>query len=578
MDQILMTVITNRLEGITREMGTGMLRSSRSPIFAENKDLVTAIFDKQLRLVAQTAYIPVLMGASPFAIKSIAEHFGEDIYQNDIIILNDPYRGNNHAPDITVVKPVFFAEKLRFWVFSRGHHADIGGGGAAGRNPHAKTVWEEGLRIPPAKLYQKGEYNRDLWEIILLNVRLPTLVEGDLQCQVGACNVGEKGLEKLLQRYGLQNIDDTINEVLKRSEIQMLERIATIPDGIYFGERQLDHVLDTDQPKRPTVRLKLEKKGRKLLFDFAQSDPQIQAYYNSSYANTVSSCYIGLFSTIAPDINVDNGSMQPVEVVAPKGSLVNPIEGAPTTQCTVATCATIVEAVWLALATAVPKLAQAGWARTNAGAGTAFNPRTGRQAAFILHFTKGGGGATLGYDGWNHISPVSSMGGSRVPDPELHELTFPHRILKYEFRPESAGIGQWRGGYGVNFSLRFIEDGTALAIQIGSGSQETLPFGLEGGGNAVAGTIGIRPTDGEPKIFEEATLHFPRRGDIVDFGSAGGGGFGNPYKRSEEDVLTDVTSGLLSIENAHKHYGVVVNPATLTIDYQATKNKRNKFN
>ena len=390
MDQILMTVITNRLEGITREMGTGMLRSSRSPIFAENKDLVTAIFDKQLRLVAQTAYIPVLMGASPFAIKSIAEHFGEDINQGDIMILNDPYRGNNHAPDITVVKPVFFAEELHFWVFSRGHHADIGGGGTAGRNPHAKTVWEEGLRIPPTKLYQKGEYNRDIWEIILLNVRLPSLVEGDLQCQVGACNVGEKGLGKLLQQYGLQNVGDTINEVLKRSEIQMQERIATIPDGIYFGERQLDHLLDTDPPKRPTVRVKLKKKDRKLFFDFAQSDPQIQAYYNSSYANTVSSCYIGLFSTIASDINVDNGSMQPVEVVAPKGSLVNPIEGAPTTQCTVATCATIVETVWLALATAVPKLVQAGWARTNAGAGTAFNPRTGRQAAFILHFTKGG--------------------------------------------------------------------------------------------------------------------------------------------------------------------------------------------
>ena len=240
MDQILMTVITNRLEGITREMGTGMLRSSRSPIFAENKDLVTAIFDKQLRLVAQTAYIPVLMGASPFAIKSIAEHFGEDINQGDIMILNDPYRGNNHAPDITVVKPVFFAEELHFWVFSRGHHADIGGGGTAGRNPHAKTVWEEGLRIPPTKLYQKGEYNRDIWEIILLNVRLPSLVEGDLQCQVGACNVGEKGLEKLLQQYGLQNVGDTINEVLKRSEIQMQERIATIPDGTLASHSDIE--------------------------------------------------------------------------------------------------------------------------------------------------------------------------------------------------------------------------------------------------------------------------------------------------------------------------------------------------
>ena len=574
MDPILLTVITNRLEGVTREMGAGMLRSSRSPIFAENKDFVTAVFDHRLRLVAQTAYIPVLMGASPFAVKSISDHFGDDVEPGDVMILNDPYRGNNHAPDISVVKPVFFGGRLRFWVLSRGHHADIGGGGAAGRNPHAATVWEEGLRIPPAKLYRGGVYNRDVWEIILLNVRLRNSVEGDLQCQVGACNVGEKALEQMLERYGCDRVDGAIEEVLDRSEAQMRERIAAVPDGVYHASRQLDHVLEDHPPVRPAIRVRLEVEGETLRFDFTGSDAQIPVYYNSSYANTVSSCYIGLFSTIAADVSVNEGCMRPVEVSAPEGSLVNPREGAPTTQCTVATCATIVEAVWMALSQAVPERVQAGWARTNAGAGTALNRRTGRPAAFILHFAKGGGGATQGFDGWNHISPVSSMGGSRVPDPELYELTFPHRILKYEYRPDSAGAGKWRGGYGALFSLRFNDDGTALSVQIGSGAEETTPFGLAGGRAAAAGTVRVRSEDGGEVEFHRAAMHHPRGGDVAEFRSAGGGGYGHPHERPVEAVLEDVAAELLSPENARLQYGVVVDPETGAADMGATRRLR----
>lgn len=573
-DPILLTVITNRLEGITREMGAGMLRSSRSPIFAENKDFVTAIFDRQLRLVAQTAYIPVLMGASPFAVKAISDHFGKEVHEGDVMILNDPYRGNNHPPDISVVKPVFFDGEPRFWLLARGHHADIGGGGAGGYNPNAKSIWEEGLRIPPARLYESGKYNRDVWDLILLNVRLPILVEGDLQCQVGACNVGERSLWQLLQQYGCERVDQVIEEILRRSERQMRERIRDIPDGVYSAERELDHLLAAQPPKRPTVRLRLEVKGDSMKFDFAGTDPQFPAYYNSSYPNTVSSCYIGLFSTIAPDTKVNEGSMRPVIVEAPEGSFVNPREGAPTTQCTVATCAAIVESVWLALSQVVPQSVQAGWARSNAGVGAAFNPRTKRYAAFILHFTKGGGGATYGFDGWNHISPVSSMGGSRVPDPELHELTFPHVILQYELSQDSAGAGRWRGGYGARFRLKFNNDGTALSLQTGSGTQETAPFGLEGGYDAPPGKVRLRLANHEIIEVGEAGLYHPGKDDIGEFYSAGGGGYGNPYERPVDEVVEDVTAGLLSVEKAYQDYGIVIDPQTLAVDFAATEKTR----
>jgi N-methylhydantoinase B len=573
-DPILLTVITNRLEGITREMGAGMLRSSRSPIFAENKDFVTAIFDRHLRLVAQTAYIPVLMGASPFAVKAISDHFAGEVQEGDVMILNDPYRGNNHAPDITVVKPVFFAGQLRFWILARGHHADIGGGGAGGYNPNAKTIWEEGLRIPPARLYEAGKYNRDVWNLILINVRLPILVEGDLQCQVGACNVGERALSQLLQHYSPESVDGAIEEVLLRSEAQMRERIRNIPDGVYSAERQLDHLLDNQAGKRPTVRLRIGVKGENMTFDFSGTDPQIPVYYNSSYPNTVSSCYVGLFSTIAPDIKVNEGSMRPVYVEAPEGSLVNPKEGAPTVQCTVATCATIVEATWLALSQVVPQLVQAGWARSNAGVGAALNPRTGRYAAFILHFTKGGGGATFGFDGWSHISSVSSMGGARVPDPELHELTFPHRILQYEYAKDSAGAGKWRGGYGAFVRLRFNENGTALSLQTGSCTKETAPFGLEGGHHAPPGTVRMKLASGEIIDVHAAGLYHPSKDDIAEFQSAGGGGYGDSYERPIKAVVEDVVAGLLSVEKAYQDYGIVIDPETLAVNLEATEKMR----
>lgn len=574
LDPILLTVVTNRLEGITREMGAGMLRSSRSPIFAENRDFVTAIFDRQLRLVAQTAYIPVLMGASPYAIKSISDHFAGDVQDGDVMILNDPFRGNNHAPDITVVKPVFIDGQLRFWVFTRGHHADIGGGGAGGRNPDAKSVWEEGLRIPPARLYSAGKYNRDLWEIILLNVRLPTLVEGDLQCQVGACHVGERALGQLLTQHGAAGVDGAIDEMLQRSEAQMRARIAAIPDGVYGAERPIEHRLVEPPGKRPMIRLKIEIAGDRMKFDFSGTDAQIPVYFNSSYPNTVSSCLISLFSTIAPDIKVNEGSIRPLSVDAPLGSLVNPREGAPTVQGTVGTCGTIVEASWLALAQAAPERAQAGWARSNTAGGAAFNARTGRHAAFILHFTKGGGGATAGFDGWNHISPVSSMGGSRVPDPELHELTFPHRLLKYEYTRDSAGAGQWRGGYGTVVWLEFKDDNTAMAFQPGSCHDETAPFGLSGGRPAPLGKVRVRCAGGELVDIPEARVYRPRQGDVVEFYSAGGGGYGDPCERPIDKVVEDVKSGLLSTQNAAKLYGVVVDAQTLTIDHPTTKRLR----
>src|SRR4051812_25006684 len=185
-DPISVAVISNRLTAITKEMGQIMLLTSRSPIFSESRDFVTAVFDGTGRLVAQTSYIPVLLGAIPFALEAIRSRYPDkDLHPGDVIVANDPYLGNSHLPDVTIARPVFYRGELVFWAVAKGHQADLGGAGVAGYNPQAKTVWEEGLRLPPMKLYREGEYQRDLWDLILLNVKSRHLVEGDLHCQIG---------------------------------------------------------------------------------------------------------------------------------------------------------------------------------------------------------------------------------------------------------------------------------------------------------------------------------------------------------------------------------------------------------
>lgn len=265
-DRILVSVIGNRLSAISTEIGQTMLRTSRSPIFSEARDFVTAIFDNRQRLVAQTAYIPVLMGAVPYAMRQIADSFAGDVDEGDVFILNDPYRGNNHPPDITIAKPVFHAGELRFWAVSKGHHVDVGGGGAAGYNPLARSIWEECVRIPPAKLYVAGEPNRALWDTILINVHIPFLVEGDLHCQVGACNIGERSLHKLLDKYGHEVLDAALDEILDASEEQMRAAIRAVPNGVYRGERLIDHD-GIDKDRMIGVRVALHVEDDRITFD-----------------------------------------------------------------------------------------------------------------------------------------------------------------------------------------------------------------------------------------------------------------------------------------------------------------------
>jgi len=571
---ILLSVIFNRLNSITKEMGQTMLRTSRSPIFSEARDFVTAIYDRQLRLVAQTAYIPVLLAATPWAVRSIAETYAGDIHPGDVFILNDPYRGNNHLPDFTVTRPVFVDGELCFWSVTKGHQADTGGGGAAGYHPAGRDVWDEGLRIPPAKLYERGTVNRGMWELILSNVRLRFLVEGDLHCLIGAATLGERHVAALVEKYTITTIDAVIERVLAASEKHMREEIRKIPNGIYRAERQIDN--DGIVRDRPvTIRLRVEVQDDSVVFDYSESDPQVQGYVNSPFPNTASATYLTMFTVVDPELAHNEGAMRPISIVAPSGSVLNPREPAPSTACTVLTSETITEAGWLALSQAVPERVQAAWGRWCAPATTGMNPRTGRPFGEIHFLSKGGGGATAGFDGWDHIGTVICLGGLRSPDPELHELVNPYFLQHLEYQQDSAGPGKWRGGMGVTYRWR-VEADDILCANFGSGTQAaTAPFGLQGGQAAPPNRQILHHTDGREEAVTVNSMSTLYKGQEVEIVASGGGGFGNPMERSIERVVQDVRDGLVSIESAQKDYGVVIDPDTFVVDEEASAQLRN---
>ncbi len=558
-DPIDVSLIGARLDSICREMGETMLRTSRSPIFSEARDFTTAVFDARARLVAQTIYIPNIAASTPFAVRAVAERFAGDLHEGDLFLLNDPFRGNNHPPDLNVIRPVFCDGELAYWVLTKGHQADIGGGGVVGYNPRARDAWEDGLRIPCLRIADRGVLRDDLLDFILLNVRARDLVEGDLHCQIGATRLAERRLHALNERFDRATVEAATDALLDATERRVRASIAAIPDGEYRAERAMDHD-GIDYEHSPVVRLCLVVEGDRIRFDYSASDPQVAGYVNSTLPNTTAVSQLALFAThaIAKDIRFDEGAIRPIEIIAPPGSLLNAHEPAATSACTLCTGETIIETVWLALAQVVPEKVPALWARWCAPATAGINPRSGRYFADIHFMSKGGGGAMAGYDGWDHIGTPVTLGGLRAPDPELHELATPYHLLEYQYCPDSAGAGQWRGGLGVNYRWRVEAEGIACA-NFGSGVRSyTAPAGLAGGRGSGPHRMGITHPDGRSDVVDGNRFYDLHTGDRFEISASGGGGYGDPLRRDPARVLEDVRDGVVTPAAARSRYGVVV--------------------
>ncbi len=539
-DPITRSVVEHRLESIALEMAEVMIRTSMSQILNSSRDFSTAILDAGTQLVAQGEGIPVHISALPPAAEAVTSFFAGEIKEGDLFLINDPYFGGSHLPDITAIYPIFYERVLRFFAVNRAHHSDIGGGTHGGYNPSASEIYQEGLRIPPIKLYDQGRPRKDLMQMLAANVRHPENFLGDLHAQIGSVQIAARRLQSLLNDYGAVGLMNCVDAILEGTERRIRQLISGWPDGEYIGETFVDD--DGFDAEMIPIRAKVTIRGDTMAIDLSESSPQVTGFINSAYANTRSLAHVAIMYMAPSDIPKNEGSMRPISVIAPKGLIVNPHPPAPVCMSTNHCGEEIVEAIFKALAPIVPEAVNAGFSRRLRFAITGRHPGTGRRFIWHFFFGRGGGGASKGHDGWSCVGEVNVAGAIRSPSVEITEERFPFKIVRNDLRPGSGGDGAWRGGLGAIFEMVYEGDEPAKLNMAGDGIVNA-PFGLFGGEPGLPHTYKVI-SNGRERILKSKETEVPIfPGDRVVALSAGGGGYGAVADRSVVMRDWDVRNG-----------------------------------
>jgi N-methylhydantoinase B len=536
-------------------MGVVIERSAHSPLLVEGRDFSLSIYDRNGRLLEQTEYIPILGYATAPAVRCIAQVFEGKIRDGDVMLHNDPYSGGNQPSDWKVAKPVFFEGEHVAWVVVNAHQADVGGAVPGSYNPNATDIWQEALRIPPVKVYDAGELREDTWNLIMSNVRLPVVAD-DIHAMIGACNVGADELQALLELYGRDVWQSTMEEVLDATEALARSLITRIPDGVYAAE--MDAFDDAfDEHARMPIRLRVTVHGDHMSFDFTGTHPQTPGYVNAPLPVTVSAVLIAFFMLVEGDIPHNDAIMRCIDVTVPEGTMLNPVFPAATgfgNHLSDQTCTVVMAA----LAEALPDRVTAGWNPLLCAIVNGHDERTDADYVDILiNACKGGGGGTAGADGYSHVGLIASGGAIAAQDPEMFEAMNPFLVRRFEYRQDSGGAGQWRGGLGVETELELLSDGMQASIfgdGVISGSQAK---GLLGGKDGALNHAELRYPDGQVRVLRAKELidDIPK-GTIYHQIAGGGGGYGDPRQRPPARVEEEVRDGLISRESARDDYGV----------------------
>ena len=543
-DPITVSVIQHRLRAIVEEMGEAMLRTAYSQILNSSRDFSTALCDPDGRLIAQAEHVPIHVGALPFAAKAVNDFFKGSIKPGDVYLLNDPYSGGNHLPDLTAFVPVFDGDRHVFWSINRSHQSDIGGATHGAYNASATEIFHEGLRVPPLKLFDQGKRRDDVHEMIVLNVRHPRDFRGDLAAMIGSARIGERRMNELITEFGSGTTHTAVEAILDGAEQQVRTVISGWKDGTYVGEAYLDD--DGHKFEDIMIRARVTKLGSDLEIDLTESHPQVIGFINSSYANTHSAIVVALAYLIDPDTPKNDGAFRPLKVKLKEGTIVWPRPGAPVTLCTNHCGQEIIEAIIRALAPACPDRAMAGWGRRFRMAIQGVDPRSGRPFIWHLFQSRPGGGASSAGDGWPGAGEWQAAGGIKFGSVEVHEVRFPLFFRRHEFRPDSGGDGQYRGGPGGE--LEMVIETAELAV--GNTAGDGIKYGacgLLGGADGKPHHYWLssaRGPDRELKTKETGVVLRP--GDVLHANSGGGGGWGDPQLRTAEARATDVALGFVS--------------------------------
>ncbi|MBC2860077.1 hydantoinase B/oxoprolinase family protein [Stappia sp. 28M-7] len=571
-DTVTLAILKGRLEQIADEMDATLFRSAFNPIIAEAHDASHGIYDATTgeTLVQGKSGLPIFVGVMAFAVKAVIDKAAKagGVHEGDVWIFNDPYDGGTHLSDFRLVKPVFRNGKLFCFLASVGHWHDVGGNVPGNYNPAATECFQEGMLIPPVKLYDRGEFRQDVVDILSANSRLPLSLYGDLNGQINALELGEKRMHALLDDYGDATVATCLIELKARAARMMRAQIAELPQGTVSAEDWLDNDGIVDTPLKIALDLTID--GDRMVMDFSRSSPACAGPVNISRSTAIAACYVAL-KHIFGEVPANAGVLEPVEFRIDDGSLLAVRAPKPVGGYT-ETILRLIDVVFQAVAKIAPEPAMACAYGTINALSLAGHRKDGRRWV-MFSFFGGGHGAHAGGDGLNHgNAPIST---ATIPPLEILEAAYPVRFTQWALRPDSAGPGETRGGLGATYEIELLEENADVFL-FGERGRHAPP-GVVGGGPAALNRFSFEQVDGwhEPPMASKMVGIRIARGQRLRLETPGGGGYGAPSARDPQAVARDVAQGYVTRDSAQADYRVALNEDG-SIDAARTQSLRSR--
>ncbi|MBI3977370.1 MAG: hydantoinase B/oxoprolinase family protein [Chloroflexi bacterium] len=564
-DPVTFELIKNGLTLLCDEMALTMARAAYSPVVREQLDFTTALLTPEGEVMAQGRSSPLHLGSMMAALAGVRGKFGDGADPEDIFIVNDPYEGGSHLPDLFILKPIFVDGALAAWVGAEAHMSDVGGRVPGSNAADSTEIYQEGLRIPPSHLARRGVPNRTLWDIIEKNVRQPHRVVGDIRAILAAIAVGERGFLEYVRRYGYARLRVYVGEIMGYTERMARAEIASWPDGEYtFADAIDDDGLD---PGPIPIHLKVTVKGDELELDFTGTAPQVRAAINTPETFTKAASYLAVRAAMPPHLPYNSGFTRAIRVLVPPGTVLNPLPPAAVSARALPALRTV-NAVVGALAQIVPHRMMAG----DEG-GNALITFAGQDAGgghwLLTDVHLGAWGGRQDRDGVDGIcGVVASVANTPC---EVIEQDYPLRVRRYGFVQNACGAGRFRGGLSVVREYEALADGTML--QVRSDRVLTRPYGLFGGRAGTLTTNVLNSEQGRRELPSKFLIWL-KAGDVYRSQLAGPGGWGDPLERDPAAVHRDVRDEKISAAFAAREHGVVLDPDTGAVDIEATNRMR----
>ncbi|MGB9726430.1 MAG: hydantoinase B/oxoprolinase family protein [Fervidicoccaceae archaeon] len=564
-DLFTLEILKRNLVVAAEEMFYAFGRTAMSPVIYEVLDYAVGIADTRGELIAQAPGVPGFSGVLDFVAKEVLQKFGGDLKEGDIIASNVPYTSGTHLNDVSLAMPVFHKDELVAIVLNKGHWSEVGGMHFGSWTSDSTEIYQEGILLPAIKIYSEGKPNKDVLDVILTNNRLPRLTKGDMEAQIASMKVAARRIKTLIEKYGLDLVKLAMEKIIFDGEKAARLRLKELPKGTFEAEDYIDD--DGFGNSEVFVKVKVIIDDENFVADFTGSSPQVRGSINSPLPATVSGVRETYMAVTDPHAEPNGGFFRPVKVIAPQGSIFNPMPPAPTSTYW-ESMAYATDLVWKALAPHVPQRLSAGhFLSILATILGGIDDRTGEPYA-IVEPQPGGWGGWEGSDGESGLVACGD-GETYIASNEVYERRLPVRVERFELNVvDGTGHGKFRGGFGVRKDYRVLSSKAYLTLSIGR--SKFPPWGVNGGMPGTPNYAIISKKDGTEMKVRRIANYEMLRGDVVSIRSGGGGGWGDPLERDPRLVAWDVKNEYITLQQAKEIYGVVIRPDTLEVEWNET--------